>query len=808
MRRPLCLLCLVFACFLFLWMEWPGNADEQRPLEAGQQIRVAGRVAKKEYGSYGGILYLTDISSREANVLVDSNTAQDPVQDFTQQLQFDQDKNQTQGSRTITGAVCYCDFGVLPKIGQWVVINGKVATLKQATNPGEFDQRKYYYLQGIQLQLKESKIERIAGSGNWYEEGLFLLKNRAEQLLQEAFDEKNASIMAAMILGSKKGMDQEVRSLYQASGIAHILAISGLHISFLGMALYRLLLRTGCTKRLASVLCIGIMYSYGVLTGMSASGKRAICMFVVQLLAVWAKRTYDMLSALALAGILLLAEQPLYLYQSGFLLSFGAILGLALITPLCEQWLLYGLATAGRLRERIRTGEKRRKKQEQKAYKESAGQAVWKEHGGTGEAGGRLVRTAVNGMAASIGVTIATLPVLVQSFYELPLYSALLNLLILPLMAVLLPAGLFTVCLQGLFPFLARIPVFLCQGILLLYELLCKVCLLLPGSSWRLGHAKVWQVVVYYVLLMGCLLWQKRSKGKKAGAGLLLLAAAVVLLTWRSPEAPLQIHMVDVGQGDCFLIQAEGKNLLIDGGSSSQKNVGTYQLLPVCRYYGISELEYVFITHLDQDHYSAIMELLGHEERGGEQLRIRNLILPKGAAGSGGKQEAYDRLVSSAGQRGIKVYTMKAGDTVWCAGLRISCLHPLAQEEAEDSNETSLVLDLAYGAFRGLFMGDLGSGHEDEVIGQLKEGGYTLLKAGHHGSRYSTTKELLEAAAPRLVLLSYGRKNSYGHPHQETLYRIREGKAAILETARHGAVTVSTDGKVVWTARFFDNIQP
>lgn len=751
MKRPLCLVSLLFAAVLALLLY-------QEPPEAfvfdgkeGGRITVTGKVGQKEYGPQGGILWLTDITDYSAE------SAQNPR--INQNNNQDNQRNHL-NSRLPEGVLCYFPDEAMPKTGQYVSLTGRARSLRHAMNPGAFDQEAYYRVQGVELQLMDCSVVRAVGEGNSWKEALFSLRCRLEKILYENLEEEQASVLSAMLLGSKKRLDSEVKELYQASGIAHILAISGLHISFLGMLLLRLLRRLGCPAKIAALLCLPLLYSYGVLTGAGASGLRALCMFFLQLGAVLTGRTYDMITALAAAALLLLAEQPQYLFSGSFQLSFGAILGLGLIYPALRA-------------------EKRRTNQERRAA-------------------GRVCAALSDSLLAGGSVMLMTLPVLLRNFYEFAPWSLLLNLLVVPLTGLLLPAGFALMAAGGLCPVLAPFPALVCRGILAAFTLLCRAALTLPGSRVCTGYVPDWQAAAYFMLLFLACCGRRRKVLKNV-----LLGSALLVLFLHLPAKPLQIHMVDVGQGDCFFLQARGEYALIDGGSSSEKKVGHYQIAPLLRYYGVTCLDYVFVTHLDADHYNGIEELL--EKGVGEQpeVMVRNLVFPAVLEG----EEKAERLTELVKAQGGRVYGMEAGDELWLGEARLRCLHPLSGERVSDSNDASLVLSVEYGSFCGLFTGDLSIGHEKELLDVLEESGgedmrYTLLKAGHHGSADATGEELLQRLRPSLVLLSYGQNNSYGHPHADTMARLERSGAQLFATAQCGEVTVSTDGEKVWIRSF------
>lgn len=259
--------------------------------------------------------------------------------------------------------------------------------------------------------------------------------------------------------------------------------------------------------------------------------------------------------------------------------------------------------------------------------------------------------------------------------------------------------------------------------------------------------------------------------------------------------------MLDVGQGDgLFLRTRDGMTCLIDGGSSDVKEVGRYRILPFLKERGVGRVDYVLVTHTDGDHISGIGELL---EQAGEPggIKVRTLLL----SGQSAQEEAGVKLWRLAERAGTQVKLIKAGTLLKDKRVQLCCLHPAQETSYGDKNAGSLVLRLTYGSFSMLLTGDLEETGEREILESSEELGSDILKAGHHGSRFSTTEEWLQRVQPALTLISCGQDNSYGHPHEETLERLREAGSRVLLTTEQGAITVRSDGRSFWVEGFRTN---
>lgn len=787
MRRPLCVFCLgaIAAIILCLRLS-PENKPNYDGLD-GQAVEAEGTVYRKEYreDTRTMILYL-----KAVHILTeDRETKASAYQDDSGQFKYGQIQN----------ILCYIETKTEeeevpePALGNTVRVTGRIKCFSDAGNPGEFDMRQYYRVLKLDFRLNGGRITAAGGKEYFLRERLYRLKRYFAGVLDTLFEEKEASVMKAMLLGEKSGLDAETKELYRQSSIIHILSISGLHISMIGMGIYGMLKRAGINRKAGALVSIAVICGYGVMTGMSMSAVRAVFMFVLHLTADLAGRTYDMVTALAMAALLLLAEQPLYAGHSGFLFSFGAVAALGVLMPA-----LFENDTGGG----SRTGER----------------------GGRG--GNRAVSKIKQAVSAGICVTLVTLPIHLTFYYQFPIYSIVLNLIVIPLMAVVMGAGLFCMLTGGFAPAPAAAVSYIDRIILRFYEICCRLCEKIPGGTFVSGMPEKWQVFVYtgMILLLAVpeegkrkllrLITGGQSDGKQhfqnrraAVCKMLWIAAALAILLYR-PSGGLQVTALDVGQGDCIHIRsAEGRHYLIDGGSSSKSKVAEYQILPYLKAKGIRRLEAVFLTHSDSDHCSGIRELL--EEYPAQGIRIGTLVLPD--IGTDSRDELFEGIRLLASSHGIAVRYMSRGQWVEDGEMRLTCMHPSAGYETADANAYSLVLYLKYRNFTGLFTGDVEGGGEKDAWSYMEDylekesaeaGRLTVLKVAHHGSANSTREEMLEKLLPGISLISCGKNNRYGHPHKELTDRLNAVDSRIYLTAENGAVTVETDGSRVTVSTF------
>ena len=646
--------------------------------------------------------------------------------------------------------------------GSLVFVSGKLEEIEGPRNPGEFDSKQYYACQHIYYVMKKGKIKKQSQNHSAYGQFLINMRQRFAEILEKTCGAE-AGAFEAIVLGDKSNLDPELKMRYQMAGIIHILAISGLHISLLGMGLYNMLKKAGFGIWPAGLLALIIMLQYGMMTGGGVSTMRAVCMFLLSVGAKIAGRIYDMPTGMAVAAILILVENPAYLLDGGFWLSFGSVIGIGCVWPVIQEAL-------GNLEKEDNAGKK----------------ILWS-------------------FLASGVVQFTTLPIVLWFYGEVSVMGIFLNLLVLPTVGVVLGSGtadalLGLISIKG--AFVVAIPG---RTILKIYEVLVIIIGKLPFCTWVGGKPEMWQIVDYYLILAGAV-WMYRISEKKykenktavmkkrkgiwkfrclcAGMGCL-----GILLIGYKPKEDFRIACLDVGQGDGIVIEMENRwNILIDGGSTNKSSLGQYQLIPYLKSRGISRLDGIYISHTDEDHVSGVREILDYISKGLTIIRVENLILPDWDEVQDNKN--FQELTELAKAAGTRVIYVNAGDRVRYGETTLKVLWPEAGATGKEVNEDAMVIEMTNGAFKGVFTGDIGKDTEDKLLqkGVLED--VDFLKVAHHGSKYSTGEEFLSVVKPELSVISCSATNTYGHPSPDTLKRLENSGSKVLITKDVGAVTI------------------
>ena len=661
------------------------------------------------------------------------------------------------------------------RIGQRILLEGKYALWEEPSNEGQFNSAKYYASQQILGQFKNGKIKDQSVKYSVWRENLWKIRQKSNLFLIEKLGEKEGAFISAMVLGEKGGLLEEDKSLYQRNGISHILAISGLHLSLLGMGVYNVI-QNILPKRVAAIFTIIIMSLYCIFTGNSISTIRATIMFSLSLLATVLGRSYDSLSALGFTLILQLFFNPYVLNNSGFLLSFLAVLGVTFVAP--------GL-------------------QELFASK----------------------RKVTKSLCISLSATLTTLPVLLVNYGTYPWYSVFLNMLILPTMSVLLCISVLWILFWNfLFPFcgihgmivlkIGELLIFTIKTILKYYEICCDFFENVFGREGYLGAPHVIQIVVYG-LLLGIFLCIKKQLPEMLRKMMLLSALSILMMRF---SFGAEVTMLDVGQGDCVVIRNSNGNVyLSDCGSSSVSKVGKYRLIPFLRYKGYGKIKGIYVSHLDEDHVNGIRELLQLAPE--EKIKIEYLFLPECVEGAKEEEEKLKELKVLASQNKTRVVYLKQGQKLQDGEMQFRCIYSghkdtngygwgdrevTEKETAENRNNQSLVLYMKYKEFDLLLTGDVEIEGEKEILEYIDQGSRSgnvddcdVLKVAHHGSKGSSCEEFIYEVHPKISLISCGKNNNYGHPHDSTLQRLDFVGSKIMTTVDCGAISFKIYGRKV-----------
>lgn len=661
------------------------------------------------------------------------------------------------------------------EISDVVQVSGPCYTFENPRNPGGFPARSYYLARNITAYYYTPRITRLSvpkrqvlGTPMYLYYGLkqrlYQFRTYAGRQIGQLLPEDTAALVSGILLGEKSEIAPEIKTLYQMGGIAHILAISGLHISLLGGCLFRLLRKLRMQVRTTGMITIVGLWLYGTMTGMSLATMRAIWMMVILLVAQIYGKAYDMPTAMGIALFIMLLCNPVRILDAGMQLSYMAIAGVSLGN--------YGM---------------------RRLHKKSWFRRYQKKH--------RIAFHIAQGFCYSAALNVMMFPVLAGTYYEVPAYAWLLNLIVVPGMTAVVAGswiGLIASIGSVGIGKLVMLPVgWLLRG----YTWLCSLTLGLPWNTIHTGELRGLQMLVWYggiALVLGLLrtnsrnrirdriykqtgrFWQKKAVVRYTVSvivsGILAEGAAqMILLRQQRTET---VYFLDVGQGDGILIRSpDGSNLVIDGGSTSQSKCGTYTLLPALRSQGMTDIDYWFVTHTDEDHISGLKEILAQGKLA--QIKVRAVVFSAYVF----QDEAFVELAALLQTAGIPIVWMEEEDVIGDGTFTLTCQHPTAEYHAKDKNAASLALTYHSNTFDMLFTGDMDA---DAIEDMDIQQSFDCIKLPHHGSKYSYVEGFYTHADYGVI--SCGYNNRYGHPHAEVLEGLEQEGTQILRTDEMGAV--------------------
>ena len=651
----------------------------------------------------------------------------------------------------------------LPEIGAEITAFGKVKGIYGYGNPGRIDVERAAAVKGVRARLSAKKpgVSWEAGTAHpvlrWSER----VRSAYRASMESVMPKEDAAAIFAMLFGGYEGIKPELVEAFTATGIVHILSVSGSHITLLAavMAWLGALLRLRPVVTAVFVTVVVVLYC--VLAGCVPPAVRAGAMGLLAFFALALERENDARRLLALVGMALLFFEPLLAFDVSFQLSFAATAGLLYLAPPFAERL-----SALRF----------------------------------------LPRFVVLSLAVTLGAQLATLPLLAWYFHRLSLSSLIANIIVVPVVELVIVAGLFAGLASFVLPFLAKL-VFLADSLLLglVYEC-TRLLAAMPGGEVYLPTLSVPLALVYFAVLVVFAQPKERreavfswcSERRKALFAAVLLVVAAVALWQISRPQEMAVHFIDVGQGDAALVVTpHGRALMIDTGGTRDGgyDIGSRVDVPYLSHYGVRRLDYIILTHVHEDHAGGVggivrhipvgMVLTAHEPRS-EYARVLGCSLDA---------PEMQHLTPA-----------EAGEHIDFDGVAVDILYAPQMEdgaaEGATGNEYSNVIRVSYGAASFLFTGDLVAEQEKAMLAEGKNPQCTVLKVAHHGSKTSTTEDFLAAAQPHFAVISVGRDNNFGHPAPKVIEHLQKNGIKIYRTDEDGAVVCRTDGKTLRVETF------
>ena len=626
----------------------------------------------------------------------------------------------------------------VPRQGAILELVATVAAPRAPEEEGDFDEAGYLRRQGVHVVLKASGF-RVVGRRGGLGGIADTLRHGVSRSLETVPSGERRAVLAGVVLGEDEGLEADLRDSFRASGLYHLLAVSGQNVAYVIAGTILLVWTLGLPRRIGELAALGTVAAYVLAVGWQPSVIRAGVAGALASLAWLASRPRDRWYFLLVGASVLLAWNPYSLLEPGFQLSFSAVAAIFVLVP--------------RISRRLE--------------------------------GYPLPRLLAEAIAVSSACGLVTAPILWLHFGAIPVYAVAANALAAPVVAPLLGLALAAAALHPVLPEAAAALVWLDAWLAGYLALCARLVGGLPyaqaGSLLALG---------FLAALVACALLFMRMRGPVMRRGIAVGSLVLALtVAWRvasdddplDPPDGLRITVLDVGQGDAILLEVAEGAVLVDQGPPEAEVAAQLDEL------GVDELTALVLTHPQRDHIGGAAEVL-------EQLDVGAVLDPLIPAAS----EDHDAAVAMARERKVPVVAARAGRSFRVGALRVRILWPDGSgTPGEDPNDNAVVILVSFGAVDALLTADA----EGNVTVPIRPPPVEILKVAHHGSADPALPQLLELTRPRVAVVSVGSRNDYGHPTPETISALAAFPGlAVYRTDRDGRVTIETDGRRISVA--------
>lgn len=604
------------------------------------------------------------------------------------------------------------------------------------TTDGGAEEPTYHRSEGIFLlayPIGNTVIEEAESVSFWHYPAIWRHKLLAR--ISELFPGESGAFASALLLGDRTGISYEMNTAIKVSGISHIIAVSGFHVSVLFSLLYTILARR---RVLSCLIGIPVLFLFAAIVGFTPSITRACIMQSLMLIAMVLDREYDGLTSLSFAVLVMLVCNPLTILSVSFQLSAMCMLGIFLFSERIRQYLL-------------KCG---------KRY-------IKKEH----KLRNRLWQGIVSSVSMSVSATVMTTPLVAYYFGCVSIFGVVTNVLTLWVITYifygLLECLILSAVSMGFARFLAGLIAVAIEYVLKTAELISR----LPMSAAYTSNIYVVAWLIGAYAMLGIFLLQKKKQPKFLLTGIVFTFLLTQLFSWFEPlQDDFRVTMLDVGQGQSILLQSDGKTFLVDCGGDDDEIAADVTAEALLNQ-GITRLDGIIVTHFDADHAGGIVHLLS-------RVRTDRLILPHIRDG----EETMTLLCQTT--TGVVEYIEQ--NTLYTFGSTEMVLFAPISEES--GNENSICILFQREDCGILITGDRGTEGELTLLQTYPIPEVDILVAGHHGSAGSTSQNLLEATKPQYAFISVGEDNRYGHPADKIIQRLQDNGCVIYRTDIHGTI--------------------
>ncbi len=634
--------------------------------------------------------------------------------------------------------------------GNKVKVIGVYIKGREERNPGEFDYNRYLRREGISgiVNLYYADSLKVLDNHRFAFLSFFhWMRKNIDKTLKQFHSIEAYGLLKGLLLADRRSIDYETKSLFVNSGVVHVLAVSGLHVGFVAIIFYFLFGRLNVYLRIYFTIA-GLLF-FMFLTGVPASVFRATVMAIMILIGRLTERTTNIYNSLAIAAVILLIIDPSEIFNPGFQLSFSAVFSIAFFYPIFSKKL-------------------------------------------NGFRLNKYLKYILLFFAVSLSAQIGTLPFTLIYFGKISVTSLAANLVVIPLIGIMVGIGITTILFAIVSSYIASVYAAANNTMVWLLLKIVKFAGNPEYSFIRIPDFSIIDVLLFYAILILSMIMLKYAEKFLVKIFIFCSAISIFFIVSSFDDkklispGELTVIMIDVGQGDSFLLSfPNGKTALIDAGEAVKNySVGERVIIPLMDKLKINKIDYAFISHFDNDHYGGMVSLIS-------QHKINKVYFP--ATDTSSKADRFIEYLDNN-----KIAHKKCGSlNMKESGLSLYALcRRQILGERYSSNDNSIIVKVIYGNNSFLFTGDLEKRGESYFLNNSKEFlNSDVLKIAHHGSSGGTSDEFLNAVTPRFSLISAGIKNKFRHPSKEVLKKLRNHKSLIYRTDISGAVILKSDGE-------------
>lgn len=652
----------------------------------------------------------------------------------------------------------FVDKKINLEYGDIIKCKGNFQKGKEARNYGGFDYNIYLKTQKIYGIFNSQKVELISKDID-----IFSIANNISNKVEEKIDlllnEKEASLCKGLILGKTEEIEESIKENFRVVNISHILAVSGLHVTYIVM-LITIISQRIIGKKYSTVFVIVVLIFYMFLVGFTPSIVRACIMGILVNLAFLVQRKNNFWNSLALSLLLILINNPYSILNIGLQLSYLATIGI--------------VSFSRKIRKKIDN------------FKFLKNNLVIRKN--------NKIQTLVNKVNDNLSVMfsaqISILPIMIYNFNIFGVYFIISNLLVSVIIGTTIFLSILLVTSSFIFFPISKIFSHILTIVLQLLIIISNISKL-PFSKIYIPTPSIISIILYYVMIYVLdflddvynkesdsyyrirnliAIFKYRIRKNRLRVKKLIIVTFVLITIINVLPKNLKVHFIDVGQGDStFIVTPHNKTILIDGGGSLNKNfdVGEKTLVPYILDRGYTKIDYIFVSHFDFDHIGGILTIL-------QELKVGKVIIGKQFENS----ENYEKMIKIARKKKVEIIQVDKENDIVIDEVKFNIIWPDKENIIKENslNNNSLVMKMIYKNFSMLFTGDIEEIAERNILDIYKDNSDILksdvLKTAHHGSKTSSINEILKLVKPKMALIGVGKTNTFGHPNTEVLERL------------------------------------